>query len=99
MIERFLDGVTSLDVHGPDFRKKVDDIRTMGDEDIRTSASVSNTLLEKPLASIDPGWAHRGVHSSRHRCLHAATLLVGTSTDNAGATGQRRLPVRVHPSC
>ncbi len=55
MVDRFVDGVTSLDLHGPDFQKKVDDIRTMGDEDIRASASVSNTLLEKPLASINQG--------------------------------------------
>ena len=35
MVDRFVDGVTSLDLHGPDFQKKVDDIRKMGDEDIR----------------------------------------------------------------
>ena len=34
LVDRYLDGVTSLDVHGADFRKKVDDIRTMGDEDV-----------------------------------------------------------------
>jgi uncharacterized protein YaaN involved in tellurite resistance len=55
MVDRYIDGVTSLDVHGPDFQKKVDDIRSMGDEDIRTSASVSNALLEKPLASLTQG--------------------------------------------
>ena len=55
LVDRYLDGVTSLDVHGPDFRKKVDDIRTMGDEDVRASAAVSNTLLDKPLAAMDHG--------------------------------------------
>ena len=55
MVDRFVDGVTSLDLHGPDFQKKVDDIRTMGDRDIRASASASNTLLEKPLASMTQG--------------------------------------------
>ena len=30
MVDRYVDGVTSLDVHGPDFRKKVDDIRNDG---------------------------------------------------------------------
>ena len=34
------------------FRTKVEDIRKLGDEDIRTSASVSNTLLDKPMAPI-----------------------------------------------
>jgi uncharacterized protein YaaN involved in tellurite resistance len=55
LVDRYLDGVTSLDVHGDDFRKKVDDIRTMGDEDVKASAQVSNTLLEKPLAAMDHG--------------------------------------------
>ena len=55
MVDRYVDGVTSLDLHGADFPKRVDDIRTMGDEDIRASASVSNTLLEKPLASMTQG--------------------------------------------
>ena len=51
MVDRYLEGVTSLDVHGPDFAKRVDELRTMGDEDIRASAAVSNALLDKPLAS------------------------------------------------
>ena len=55
LVDQYLDGVTSLDIHGPDFRKKVDDIRTMGDEDVRASAAVSNTLLERPIAAMDHG--------------------------------------------
>ena len=55
MVDRYLEGVTSLDVHGADFAKRVDDIRTMGDEDVRASAAVSNTLLDKPLASMTQG--------------------------------------------
>ena len=65
MVDRFVDGVTSLDVHGPDFQKKVDDIRKMGDEDIRRSASVSNALLEKPQASMTKGGLTEGSTVSR----------------------------------
>ena len=55
MVDRYLEGVASLDVHGADFAKRVDEIRTMGDEDVRASAAVSNVLLEKPLASMTQG--------------------------------------------
>lgn len=55
MVDRYLDGITSLEVQSPDFKRKVDDIRKMGDEDIRASASVSNTLLEKPVAEMNEG--------------------------------------------
>ena len=55
MVDSYIEGVTSIDLHAPEFRKKVEDIRKMGDEDIRASASVSNKLLEKPVASITNG--------------------------------------------
>ena len=55
MVDRYLEGVTSLDVHGPDFAKRVDELRTMGDEDVRAAAAVSNALLDKPLASKAQG--------------------------------------------
>ena len=55
LVDRYLDGITSLEVQSPDFKRKVDDIRKMGDEDIRASASVSNTLLDKPVAEMNEG--------------------------------------------
>jgi uncharacterized protein YaaN involved in tellurite resistance len=51
----YLDAVTSLDPHGPDFTAQVTDIRKLGDEDIRTSAAVSNRLLERPAAAMTKG--------------------------------------------
>ncbi|HEY4753070.1 MAG TPA: toxic anion resistance protein [Candidatus Limnocylindrales bacterium] len=74
LVDQYLDSVTSLDVHGPDFRKKVDDIRMMGDEDVRASAAVSNALLDKPLATIDHGGISQASEVSkslldlRHTC-------------------------------
>ncbi|HYO44415.1 MAG TPA: toxic anion resistance protein [Candidatus Limnocylindrales bacterium] len=55
LVDTYLDGITSLEVQSPDFKRKVDDIRRMGDEDIRASASVSNTLLDKPVAAMNEG--------------------------------------------
>ncbi len=55
MVASYLDAVTSLDPHAPDFTAKVTDIRKLGDEDIRASAAVSNRLLERPAASMTKG--------------------------------------------
>jgi uncharacterized protein YaaN involved in tellurite resistance len=55
MVDRYLDGVVATDIQAPEFRTRVEDIRKMGDEDVRASASVSNTLLDKPLASMQDG--------------------------------------------
>ena len=55
MVASYLDAVSSLDVHGHAFDEKVRDIGKLGDDDIRASASVSNRLLEKPLAAMQNG--------------------------------------------
>src|SRR4051812_49271722 len=55
MVDSYITGVTSIDVQAPEFRTKVEDIRKLGDEDIRASASVSNALLDKPVAAIRDG--------------------------------------------
>lgn len=55
LVDQYIAGVTSIDVQAPEFRAKVEDIRKLGDEDIRASASVSNALLDKPVASLKEG--------------------------------------------
>jgi uncharacterized protein YaaN involved in tellurite resistance len=55
MVARYLDAVTTLDLHGTEFSDKVKDIGSLGGDDIRASAAVSNRLLEKPLAAMENG--------------------------------------------
>jgi uncharacterized protein YaaN involved in tellurite resistance len=55
MVDRYVEGVVGTDPQAPEFRTRVEDIRKMGDEDIRSSASVSNALLDKPVASLKEG--------------------------------------------
>ncbi|HEX2755057.1 MAG TPA: toxic anion resistance protein [Candidatus Limnocylindrales bacterium] len=55
MVESYLDAVSNLDPHGTEFGDKVKDIGKLGDDDIRASASVSNRLLDKPLAAMQNG--------------------------------------------
>src|SRR4029453_18040642 len=55
MVSEYLDHVSSLDTHSQEFNAKVKDIAKLGDDDIRASASVSNRLLEKPIAAMQNG--------------------------------------------
>jgi uncharacterized protein YaaN involved in tellurite resistance len=48
----YVDAVVLLDVHSPGFTAKADDIRTMGNAEIRASAETSNTLLASPVRAI-----------------------------------------------
>lgn len=51
----FIEQVTSLDIHGPDFKARVDAIGTMGDDDIRQAASLSNRMLDRPVNALNGG--------------------------------------------
>jgi uncharacterized protein YaaN involved in tellurite resistance len=55
MVERYIDTVTSLDPHAPAFTAHVEDIRKLGDDEVRKSASVSSRLLDKPLNAMKSG--------------------------------------------
>jgi hypothetical protein len=55
MVTSYLDAVTSMDTHDPQFTSRVNDIAKLGDEDIRSSAGVSNRLLDKPMAAMTQG--------------------------------------------
>jgi len=55
MVSEYLDHVSSLDTHSQEFNAKLKDIAKLGDDDIRASASVSNRLLEKPIAAMQNG--------------------------------------------
>jgi uncharacterized protein YaaN involved in tellurite resistance len=55
MVTSYIDAVMALDVHDPAFAARVDDIRKLGDDDIRASANVSSRLLDKPMAAMQRG--------------------------------------------
>ena len=55
MVSSYLDAVTSLDTHDPKFTSRVNDIAKLGDDDIRSSANVSNRLLQKPMNAMTQG--------------------------------------------
>ena len=54
-VKGFAQSLAALDIHSPEFQKKVDSVSALGDEDIRQSAQVSNRLLDKPAAAMSSG--------------------------------------------
>ena len=54
-VRAFVDDVAALDIADPKFRDTVDRLHAMGNKDIEASASVSNRMLDKPVASLSQG--------------------------------------------
>jgi uncharacterized protein YaaN involved in tellurite resistance len=48
----FANELATLDTHSPAFTQKIDSITSMGDNDIRASASVSSRMLDRPAAVV-----------------------------------------------
>ena len=55
MVDGYLDKISSLDPQSAAFAGRIDDIRNLGDADIRASAAVSSRLLDKPVAAMKQG--------------------------------------------
>lgn len=54
-VSTYLDGLLSADAKSPEFAKRADDVRTMGDQDIRQAADSSNRLLATPVRALKEG--------------------------------------------
>jgi uncharacterized protein YaaN involved in tellurite resistance len=51
-VAAYVDSIVTLDVHSPAFTAKADDVRTMGNDEIRASAETSNKLLASPVRAM-----------------------------------------------
>jgi uncharacterized protein YaaN involved in tellurite resistance len=51
-VSEYVNSVVQLDVHSPAFTAKADDVRTMGNEEIRVSAETSNNLIASPVRAM-----------------------------------------------
>jgi uncharacterized protein YaaN involved in tellurite resistance len=65
LVNSYIQSLTSLDPHSQDFAAKVDAIHTMGNDEIRQSASVSNRLLDRPVKAIESGPFSKGASVSK----------------------------------
>jgi uncharacterized protein YaaN involved in tellurite resistance len=65
MVNGYIKSISSLDPHSADFATKVNAIHSMGDDEIRQSASVSNRLLDKPVKAMESGPFSKGATVSK----------------------------------
>ena len=52
MVTTFVGGLRSVDVHGDDYRRRVDDIDGLADREIRSTSDMSNRLLDRPTRAM-----------------------------------------------
>jgi uncharacterized protein YaaN involved in tellurite resistance len=54
-VAAFIEQVTTLDMHGSDFKARVDAINTMGNDDVQQAAALSNRMLDRPVNAMQNG--------------------------------------------
>ena len=59
-VESFMEALTTAVPRSPEFAQQADNVRTMGDADIRRAAETSNRLLDKPVQALKEGALSQG---------------------------------------
>jgi uncharacterized protein YaaN involved in tellurite resistance len=57
VVSTYVEQIIALDTDSDDFARKADDVRTMGDKEIRDASNVSNRLLQKSINEMDANGA------------------------------------------
>jgi uncharacterized protein YaaN involved in tellurite resistance len=87
-VDAYLASLTTAATRSPEFEAKANDVRTMGDADIRKAAESSNRLLKTPVKALQTGGLSEGSKVG-------STLLELRRTvedlDPKGATGARKI--------
>lgn len=88
----FVDELAALDTRSPAFAQKIHSITTMGEQDMRAAASMSNRMLERPAAALGTG---RSGGDAQTRVARTLTDLRITVTEldpkRADLTGVRKV--------
>ncbi|MBI4941473.1 MAG: toxic anion resistance protein [Actinobacteria bacterium] len=59
-VEGYLSSLMTVAPHSPEFSARAEDVRTMGDQDIRKAAETSNRLLKTPVKALNEGSLAQG---------------------------------------
>src|SRR4051795_11857964 len=59
-VDSYLQGLLGTAANSPDFSRRADDVRTMGDEENRRAAESGNRLLKTPLKALQEGGLSEG---------------------------------------
>jgi len=87
-VDAYLDALLKQAPNSPSFAAKANDVRTMGDADIRRAAETSNTLLKSPVKALQEGGLSEG--STIGRTLIELRRTV-EDLDPAGARGSKKI--------
>ncbi|MBM9459229.1 toxic anion resistance protein [Nocardioides sp. zg-536] len=64
-VDNFLTALTSTKAGSPEFSAQAENVRTMGDADIRKAAETSNRMLDKPVTALKEGGLAQGSNVGR----------------------------------
>jgi uncharacterized protein YaaN involved in tellurite resistance len=87
-VDGFVNSLMSAAPNSPEFAAKADDVRGMGDEDIRGAAETSNRLLQTPVRAMNQGGLSQGNKVGQTLIELRRTV---EDLDPKGATGSRKL--------
>jgi uncharacterized protein YaaN involved in tellurite resistance len=59
-VDTFLTALSSTEANSPEFAAQAENVRTMGDADIRKAAETSNRMLEQPVRALKEGGIAQG---------------------------------------
>jgi uncharacterized protein YaaN involved in tellurite resistance len=86
--------LATLDVNSPAFSQKVNGIATMGAQDMRASANISNRILERPAAAVGHARGRPGADAQNRvsdTLLDLRTTITELDPKRADLTGVRKL--------
>ncbi|HEX8766869.1 MAG TPA: toxic anion resistance protein [Jatrophihabitans sp.] len=92
--QAFAQELASVDANSPAFTEKVNAITSMGEQDMRAAASVSNRMLDRPAAALNAGKG-RGGADAQSRVANTLVELRQTVTEldpnRADLTGAKKV--------
>ena len=87
-VDDYISSLLSADAKSPEFAAKSNDVRTMGDADIRRAADTSNRLLQVPVKALNEGGLSNGSKVGTTLVELRRTV---EDLDPKGATGAKKL--------
>ncbi|MBL8931315.1 MAG: toxic anion resistance protein [Kineosporiaceae bacterium] len=87
-VDGYLDALLKESPNSPNFTAKANDVRTMGDVDIRRAAETSNTLLKSPVKALQEGGLSEGSKIGKTLIELRRTV---EDLDPGGAKGTKKL--------
>jgi uncharacterized protein YaaN involved in tellurite resistance len=87
-VDDYINSLMAADAKSPEFAAKSNDIRTMGDADIREAANTSNRLLQVPVKALNEGGLSQGSKVGTTLVELRRTV---EDLDPKGATGAKKI--------